>query len=98
MSSHCSRYPACGCNKYCGSKCHLPEGDSRLLEKEPDEVGSYDDWLDKNKFQDDDMPIREALEKEILEARQKLPKVFTEKKPHRKHATNYTPPKRRHRK
>lgn len=34
MSSHCSRYPNCGCNSNCGTKCQLPEGDPRLLEKE----------------------------------------------------------------
>lgn len=36
MSSHCGRYPGCGCNSYCGTKCQLPEGDPRLKEKEPE--------------------------------------------------------------
>lgn len=34
MSSHCNRYPNCGCLPSVGTKCHLPEGDSKLLNKE----------------------------------------------------------------
>ena len=98
MSSHCSRYPTCGCSNSVGTKCYLPEGDSRLLEKEPDGVGSYDDWLDKKNFEDESSFDKEALEKEILESKQKEPRVITTKNPHHKYPTNYTPPKRRHRK
>lgn len=35
MSSHCSRYPSCGCSSSCGTKCQLPAGHPALLEKEP---------------------------------------------------------------
>ncbi len=34
MSTHCSRFPKCGCLKTIGTKCHLPEGDIRLMETE----------------------------------------------------------------
>ena len=36
MSSHCGRYPKCGCSSVMGTKCHLPDGDMRLGEKEPE--------------------------------------------------------------
>lgn len=34
MSSHCGRYPSCGCTKEIGSKCQLPSEHPRLLDKE----------------------------------------------------------------
>lgn len=36
MSSHCGRYPGCGCSSQIGTKCHLPDGDPRLGQKEPE--------------------------------------------------------------
>lgn len=30
MSSHCSRYPNCGCSKEIGTKCHLPHGEETV--------------------------------------------------------------------
>lgn len=30
MSSHCGRYPGCGCSKSMGTKCHLPNGHTEL--------------------------------------------------------------------
>lgn len=43
MSSHCNRYPGCGCSSSVGTKCHLPEGDTRLLQKET-EVQNTKAW------------------------------------------------------
>lgn len=43
MSSHCNRYPSCGCSSSVGTKCQLPEGDTRLLEKEV-EVDNRNPW------------------------------------------------------
>lgn len=34
MSSHCNRYPGCGCLPDVGTKCHLEEGNPKLNEKE----------------------------------------------------------------
>lgn len=36
MSSHCGRYPGCGCSSVVGTKCHLPDNDPSLKEKEPE--------------------------------------------------------------
>ncbi len=33
MSSHCGRYPNCGCSKEVGTKCHLPDDHSKLKEQ-----------------------------------------------------------------
>lgn len=84
MSSHCSRYPACGCTSSIGVKCHLSEGDPRLLEKEVDNTADEIDWDKISK-------IKEA-EREKFE---RLERGGKSKKPHRKYPTNYTPPKKK---
>lgn len=38
MSSHCSRYPECGCSKEIGTKCHLPYGKGLNTGNEVDEL------------------------------------------------------------
>lgn len=52
MSSHCNRYTTCGCTKEIGSKCQLPDGHPRLLEKEennPRHIGILKVMEDLNK-------------------------------------------------
>ena len=34
MSTHCGRFPNCGCPKEIGIKCGLPDNDPRLGQKE----------------------------------------------------------------
>lgn len=44
MSSHCNRYPGCGCDSHMGTKCSLPDGHEDLLKKEPE----WDEFVDTN--------------------------------------------------
>lgn len=83
MSSHCNRYPNCGCRSDLGTKCHLPDGDPRLQEKEKDTSGSRPFTMAEKQAE---------LEKWERQQRGASGKIK------RKHATNYTPPKKRHRK
>ncbi len=86
MSSHCNRYPGCGCGSYVGTKCQLPEGDLRLLEKEADGKP----WEEvKNEFD------IEAEKRRIAEYYDRLERGGSSIRPKRKHATNYTPPKKK---
>ena len=45
MSSHCGRYPNCGCSSVAGTKCHLPYGDPMLLQKDDE----FSDAVEKAK-------------------------------------------------
>jgi hypothetical protein len=92
MSTHCGRYPSCGCSSYIGTKCQLPEGHPPLFEKEPDrnengypltEVGNID-WA-----------LTSKEKQEIADKFENLNKEGKSKKPHRKYPTNYTKPKKR---
>ena len=53
MSSHCGRYPNCGCGSDMGTKCHLDPGDPQLLENEknifPTEEDNQRMWDEKEK-------------------------------------------------
>ena len=83
MSSHCNRYPACGCNSYCGTKCQLPEGDPRLLEKEEE----FDVEKMKREF-DEDWEKRkrkiDGTDRPIKSSKGKRPSNFTPPKKKRK--------------
>jgi len=48
MSSHCSRYPGCGCSSVIGTKCHLKDDDSRLKDKEPE----FSEEVEKRKVEE----------------------------------------------
>lgn len=90
MSTHCNRYPACGCGPDIGTKCNFPE-----------ELMIYRNELGyplKQKDGDIDWE-KTAEEKEAMRSKfERIERGGASTKPHRKHATNYTPPKKRHRK
>jgi len=95
MSTHCGRYPNCGCSSYIGTKCHLPEGHPALLEKQPER----NDW--GFPLQDDgtiDWEITGREKQEVADKYERINRVGKSKKPHRKYPTNYTPSKKRNRK
>lgn len=79
MSSHCYRYPKCGCGPDVGTKCGFPD-DHKALSEGPEEKKPVD---------------IEALKREAYEDAKRKDMG---RKPKRKYPTNYTPPKRRHRK
>lgn len=83
MSSHCSRYPGCGCDSNCGTKCHLPDGDPRLSENDrlPLEAEIYSREMDKERL-------------EHLRERGFNPAVSK----HRKYQSNRIPPKKKRKK
>lgn len=79
MSAHCSRYPACGCSNHCGTKCHLPDGHDKLLEKEglpnPQAI--------------------QQLKQRISDEYNRIERGSSSIRPKRKHGTNFTPQKKR---
>lgn len=120
MSSHCVRYPICGCSKEIGEKCHwtkeryesdvaerLAVADGVLVEK-PRAIG----FTEAVKRNDKGYPLLENGEidwaKTSEEKGEYLKKheakirssgdPWADKRNKGKHGTNYTPPKRRHRK
>ena len=83
MSSHCSRYPTCGCSSIVGTKCNLSESDPRLLQKEMVITNPYA-WID-------------VSEEEKREVERKF-KIKGHFKKVRRKVTNLTPPKKKRRK
>lgn len=79
MSSHCSRYPVCGCYNDYGTKCHLPDGDDRLLQKEG---------------MPNPKAIQE-LKQRLSDEYNRVERSSSSIQPKRKLGTNYTPPKKR---
>lgn len=94
MSSHCNRYPECGCNSYCGTKCHLPDGHLDLLKIEPefDDNSSFrsdlssiltQDELDKRHQQhkfDDSIEYRDGFPQGMKKVRKKNTHLTPKKK------------------
>lgn len=115
MSSHCNRYPACGCLPDIGTKCQLPDGHVLLLRAEQPDKRTIDDISEELaaklegrkpiKRNELGYPLLEdgsvdweltGKEKEAeMEKYERIQRGASSKKPHKKHATNYTPPKRR---
>lgn len=122
MSSHCNRYPKCGCSPEIGSKCHLPEGHPSLSKMETVGIIAHVDHgkttlavMERLKdrgyepiaFPINDSPSLKAFESEMhglmIEESKRLESEYydrldrngSSRKPHRKHATNYTPPKKK---
>jgi len=95
MSSHCHRYPACGCPPYpvgFGKYCHLSEEDFQQKMKDPTNEPYSSPELQAHK---DQLYQEELLRKEkVLEKHERIQRGGSGK-PHRKHASNYTPPKKR---
>lgn len=100
MSSHCNRYPQCGCGETVGTKCHVPEiilvGQGKvsmtelvhgLESKEVVLVGAHTTPYPAGR------EVEEAKLKEFQEL--ELKKRGKPVKPKRKHGRNYTPPKKR---
>lgn len=89
MSSHCNRYPSCGCNSYMGTKCQLPADDPRLQQKEEEIDINSPDWHGVEEH-------KQAVAEEF-ERRERGGKS---KKPHKKHhyQSNLQPPKKKRKK
>lgn len=81
MSSHCDRYPDCGCSSVIGTKCHLDGIDERLGQIEP----TFGDEVEMKKSK-------------IAAEAERIDRGGSSLNPRRKHARNYTPPKKRKRK
>ena len=83
MSSHCGRYPGCGCTSHIGTKCHLPADDPRLKEKELDYSSSSPEYIEaKRKLEDDDKDWQGI--NNIRISKHRKPTKYTLKKKRRK--------------
>lgn len=89
MSSHCNRYPSCGCNSQVGTKCQLPADDPRLQQIEPEREPEKIDW-----------GRIEEMKHAELEKYERQQRGGKSKKPHKKHyyPSNRQPPKKKRKK
>lgn len=94
MSSHCNRYPGCGCGSYVGTKCALPDNDPMLKQQE--------ETIKRNEL---GYPLTEDGKVDWEKTSKEKEKVYVDYERHNrtgrsKHAkpTNYTPPKKKRRK
>ena len=93
MSSHCGKYPSCNCPSSMGLFCHLDATVEGV-------IAMNETATERSKQADFE---RFAVETELHTRKAYGNHINgrwspTNKPPHKKHATNYTPPKKRHRK
>lgn len=113
MSSHCNRYPSCGCSSSIGTKCHLVESDTKQAQEELPYFEPEDPKISKDpEFSGPTGPEEPEIRRNAkgyplktdgtvdwdLTAKEKGLFAKEPKKPHHKYPRGYTPPKKRRRK
>lgn len=101
MSSHCSRYPACGCSPDIGTKCHLPNvGPNEATEELTKEVASQQNPGLKEAYEALNEADKEALKRghKMWKKTKKGEYILMDNFPWSNKTTKFTPPKKKRKK